>query len=91
MIVGRPGRELLGASLGIVLQAAQRFDRGDRGERVFDRLRARSGLPTELHAAARAVRLRARAVCPFGRIESLEFGGAAVLRSRIVKERRLDP
>ena len=35
MIVGCPGRELLGASLGIILKAAEGFDRVDRGKRVL--------------------------------------------------------
>ena len=39
VIVGCPGRELLGASLRIVLKTSERFDRADRGKRVFDRLR----------------------------------------------------
>ena len=91
MIVGCPRRELLGAAVGIILEASKRLDRVDRGKRVFDGLRAGPGLPTEPHAPVRAVGLRSRAVCPFGGVEGLELCGASVLGSRLVKDRRLDP
>ena len=72
-IVGCPRRELLGAAVGIMLEASERLDGVDRGKRVSDGLRAGPALPTEPHAPVRAVGLRSRAVCPLGGIEGLEL------------------